>query len=67
MGRPTDGLINRLQRRPSRKILVIGNHDHAYMQRLERAFDTVAACVHVAGGPDLLLTHVPLDDIPPTA
>ena len=64
MGRPTDGLIGRLRRRPSRKILVVGNHDHAHVRRLRGAFDTVAACAHLPGGPDLLLTHVPLDDVP---
>ena len=40
MGRPTDGLIDRLRRRPGRKILVVGNHDHAHLRRLRRAFDT---------------------------
>ena len=65
MGRPTDGLIDRLRRRPGRKILVTGNHDHAHLRRLRRAFDMVAACAHLPGEPDLLLTHVPLDDVPP--
>ncbi len=64
MGRPTDGLIDRLRRRPGRKILVIGNHDHAHLRRLRRAFDTVAACAHLPGEPDLIFTHVPLDDVP---
>ena len=65
MGRPTDGLIDRLRRRPGRKILVIGNHDHAHLRRLRRAFDMVVACAHLPGEPDLLFTHVPLDDVPP--
>ena len=64
MDRPTDGLIDRLRRRPGRKILVAGNHDHAHIRRLRRAFDTVAACAHLPGDPDLLLTHLPLDDVP---
>ena len=64
MGRPTDGLIDRLQRRPGRKILVAGNHDHAPIRRLRRAFDEVAACAYLAGQPRLLFTHVPLDDVP---
>ena len=64
MNRPTDGLIDRLRRRPGRKILVAGNHDHAHIRRLRRAFDKVAACAHLAGEPHLLFTHVPLDDIP---
>ena len=64
MDRPTDGLIDRLRRRPGRKILVAGNHDNAYIRRLRRAFDQVAACAHLAGEPQLLFTHVPLDDIP---
>ena len=63
MDRPTDGLIDRLRRRPGRKILVAGNHDHAHIRRLRRAFE-VAACAHLAGEPHLLFTHVPLDDVP---
>ncbi len=63
MGRPTDGLIDRLRRRPGRKVLVAGNHDHVHIRRLRRAFE-VAACAHLAGEPDLLFTHVPLDDVP---
>ena len=43
MDRPTDGLIDRLRRRPGRKILVAGNHDNAHIRRLRRAFDAVAA------------------------
>ena len=64
MDRPTDGLIDRLRRRPGRKILVAGNHDNAHIRRLRRAFDAVAACAHLRGEPDLLFTHVPLDDVP---
>ena len=64
MDRPTDGLIDRLRRRPGRKILVAGNHDNAHIRRLRRAFDEVAACAHLPGEPHLLFTHVPLDDIP---
>ena len=64
MDRPTDGLIDRLRRRPGRKILVAGNHDNAHIRRLRRAFDAVAACAHLPGEPDLLFTHVPLDDVP---
>ena len=63
MDRPTDGLIDRLRRRPGRKILVAGNHDHAHIRRLRRAFE-VAACAHLAGEPHLIFTHVPLDDVP---
>ena len=64
MDRPTDGLIDRLRRRPGRKILVAGNHDNAHIRRLRRAFDEVAACAHLAGEPHLLFTHVPLDEVP---
>lgn len=64
MDRPTDGLVDRLRRRPGRKILVAGNHDYAHIRRLRRAFDEVAACAHLPGEPDLLFTHVPLDDVP---
>ena len=44
MGRPTDGLIDRVRRRPGRKILVVGNHDHAHIRRLRRAFEVVDRC-----------------------
>ena len=64
MNRPTDALIDRLRRRPGRKILVAGNHDHAHIRRLRRAFDQVAACAHLAGEPHLLFTHMPLDEVP---
>ena len=64
MNRPTDGLVDRLRRRPGRKILVAGNHDNAHIRRLRRAFDEVTACAHLRGEPHLLFTHVPLDDIP---
>ena len=64
MNRPTDGLIDRLRRRPGRKILVAGNHDNAHIRRLRRAFDEVAACAHLRGKPHLLFTHVPLDEVP---
>ena len=64
MDRPTDGLIDRLRLRPGRKILVAGNHDNAHIRRRRRAFDAVAACAHLPGEPDLLFTHVPLDDVP---
>ena len=63
MGRPTDGLIDRLRRRPGRKVLVAGNRDHAHIRRLRRAFEVVA-CAHLEGEPDLLFTHVPLNDVP---
>ena len=63
MGRPTDGLIDRLRRRPGRKILVAGNHDHAHVRRLRRAFEVVA-CAHLEGEPDLVFTHVPLENVP---
>ena len=63
MGRPTDGLIDRLRRLPGRKILVAGNHDRAHIRRLRRAFE-VAACACLPGNPRLLFTHVPLDDVP---
>ena len=59
----TANLIERLRRRPGRKILVVGNHDRAHIRRLRRAFEVVA-CAHLAGDPDLLFTHVPLDDVP---
>ena len=64
IGRPTDGLIDRIGRKPGQKILVAGNHDEAHIRRLRRAFDTVTACAHLPGKPDLLFTHVPLDDVP---
>lgn len=64
MKRPTDGLIDRIRRAPGYKVLVAGNHDAANISRLRRAFDELAACAHLPGEPELLLTHVPLDDVP---
>ena len=64
IGRPTHRLIDLLQRRPGRKILVVGNHDNAFLRDLRPAFDEVAACAHLPGEPHLLFTHVPLDDVP---
>ena len=64
MERPTYRLMDRLRRRPGRKILVVGNHDNAFLNILRSAFDEVAACAHLPGEPDLLFTHVPLDDVP---
>lgn len=62
-GRPTANLIERLRRRPGRKILVAGNHDRAHIRRLRRAFEA-AACAYLPGNPALLFTHVPLDGVP---
>ena len=64
MGRPTERLIDRLQRRPGRKILVVGNHDNTFLHCLRPAFDELASCAHLPGEPDLLFTHVPLDAVP---
>ena len=60
--RPTNGLIDRLRHMPGRKILVAGNHDGAHIRRLRRAFDPVAACAYAPGEPELLMTHLPLDE-----
>ena len=67
MGRATHTLIDRIRQRPGRKILVAGNHDNAFLDRLRAAFDEVACCAHMPGAqdePDLLCTHVPLDTVP---
>ena len=64
LGRPTHRLIDLLQRKPGRKLLVVGNHDNTFLRDLRRAFDKVAACAHLPGEPDLLFTHVPLDEVP---
>ena len=62
--RPTANLIERLRRRPGRKILVVGNHDRVHIRRLWRVFDEVAACAYLPGNPGLLFSHVLLDDVP---
>ena len=67
LGRATHSLIDRIRQRPGRKVLVAGNHDNAFIDRLRGAFDEVACCVHMPGAedePDLLCTHVPLDTVP---
>ena len=43
MARPTDRLIDGLRRKSDRNGLGPGSHDHAYIRRLRRAFDEVAA------------------------
>ncbi|MCY4510217.1 MAG: metallophosphoesterase [Acidobacteria bacterium] len=67
MGCPSHVLIDLLRRAPGRKILVVGNHDNAFLAELESGFDEVACCAHLPGGydePELLCTHIPLDRVP---
>lgn len=38
---------------------MVGNHDNRFLNILRSAFNEAAACAHLPGEPDLLLTHVP--------
>ena len=57
--------LKQLRAAPGRKILVVGNHefDGTFEGHLD-GFDEVFSSVYVPGNPELLLTHVPLRDIP---
>ena len=54
------GNLERLVALPGRKALVFGNHD-----RSVQGFDEVCASLYAHGDPPLLLTHVPLREVPP--
>ena len=57
--------LKRFRVAPGRKVLVLGNHefDGTVAGHLE-GFDEVYSTVYVPGSPELLLTHVPLRDVP---
>lgn len=57
--------LKRFRVAPGRKVLVLGNHefDGTVAGHLE-GFDGVYSTVYVPGSPELLLTHVPLRDVP---
>jgi calcineurin-like phosphoesterase family protein len=57
--------LTRFRAAPGRKMLVLGNHEFdgtvgGHREGFEQAYSTV----YVPGRPELLLTHVPLRDIP---
>ena len=57
--------LKRLRAAPGRKVLVVGNHefDGTVGGHLD-GFDEVFSTVYVPGSPGLLVTHVPLRDVP---
>lgn len=65
MGDLSGRRLKRLRAAPGRKVLVVGNHefDSTVEGHLE-GFDEVFSAVYVPGSPELLLTHVPLRDVP---
>ena len=57
--------LRQLRRAPGRKILVVGNHDPGPRGLVDiDAFGEVYGTVYSPGTPELLLTHVPLRDVP---
>ena len=61
----TETNFERIRTIPGRKILVIGNHDLTGSGRLRvDGFDAVYSMLYRAGNPNLLLTHVPIPDLP---
>ena len=57
--------LKRFRAAPGRKILVVGNHefDGTFDGHLD-GFDEVFSSIYMPGSPELLLTHVPLRDVP---
>ena len=57
--------LKRFRAAPGRKVLVLGNHefDGTVAGHVD-GFDEVYSTVYVPGTPELLLTHVPLRDVP---
>ena len=57
--------LRRLRRAPGRKILVIGNHEINRLGEVDiDGFDAVHSTLHASGDPPLLLTHMPLRNVP---
>ena len=65
MGGLSGRRLKQFRAAPGRKMLVAGNHefDSTSEGHLE-GFDEVFSAVYVPGSPELLLTHVPLRDVP---
>ena len=58
-------LLKRLREAPGWKILIVGNHDVGCRGIVDiDAFDEVYGTVYSGGTPELLLTHVPVREIP---
>ena len=57
--------LKRLRGAPGHKVLVLGNHefDGTVAAHLD-GFDEVSSTLYIAGRPELLLTHLPLRDVP---
>ena len=57
--------LRRLRSAPGRKIVVIGNHEINAVGELEiDGFDEIHSTLYAAGDPALLLTHMPLRNVP---
>ena len=58
-------LLGRLEAMPGRKVLVIGNHDIGPTGKpAETASDEASMTLVIAGEPTLLVTHIPLWNVP---
>ena len=57
--------VTTIRAMPGYKVLVRGNHDFTRRGRaLETGFDRVEMALVIEGDPRLILTHIPLDDVP---
>lgn len=57
--------LRRLRRAPGRKILVIGNHEINRIGEVDiDGFDAIHSTLYASGDPPLLLTHMPLRNVP---
>ena len=57
--------LKRLRSAPGRKILVVGNHEINGAGEVDiDSFDEIHSTLYAAGDPPLLLTHMPLRNVP---
>ena len=65
IGGLSDNRLKRLRSAPGRKILVVGNHDINPAGLVDGdGFDEIRMTLYAAGEPTLLLTHMPLRNVP---
>ena len=64
---PSARILSKLSKMPGRKLLVAGNHDFLPGQEWPKnyGFDETAPTMVCNAGPALLLTHEPLETVPP--
>ena len=67
LAEPSARILSKLSRMPGRKLLVAGNHDFLPAQEWPKTygFDATAPTMVCNAGPALLLTHEPLETVPP--